>query len=91
MQGSTTFTQATIQRHRLLRAFPHMNNLQYRDQPLGKIKAHSLEVILTRRYSNGLTGNAAFIVNRVTENRTVEEYDRAPTLWQTNDNGRRGG
>jgi hypothetical protein len=27
-------------------------------------------------------------VNRVTENRTVEEYDRAPTLWQTNNNGR---
>jgi hypothetical protein len=72
MQGSTTFTQATIQRQRLLRAFPHMNNLQYRDQPLGEIKAHSLEIILTRRYANGLTGNAGFTVNRVTENRTVE-------------------
>ena len=30
---------------------------------------------------------AAFSINRVTENRTVEEYDRAPTLWQTNNNG----
>jgi hypothetical protein len=27
-------------------------------------------------------------MNRVTENRTVEEYDREPTLWQTNNNGR---
>ena len=27
-------------------------------------------------------------MNRVTENRTVEEFDREPTLWQTNNNGR---
>ena len=27
-------------------------------------------------------------VNRITENRTVHEFDREPTLWQTNDNGR---
>ena len=27
-------------------------------------------------------------MNRVTENRTVHEFDRAPTLWQTNNNGR---
>jgi hypothetical protein len=76
----------------LLRPFPHMSNsnngLRYNDQPLGEIKVHSLEVVLTRRYSNGLTANGALTVNRVTENRIVEEYDRAPTLWQTNNNGR---
>jgi hypothetical protein len=88
LRGSTTFTSSTIQRNRLLRPFPHMSNLQYRDQPLGEIKSHSLEIILTRRYSNGLTGNAAFTVNRVRENRIVEEYDRAPTLWQGTNNGR---
>jgi hypothetical protein len=92
MLGNTFFTSQTVQRHRLLRAFPHMssgnNGLRFRDQPLGIIKAHSLEVVLTRRYANGLTGNAAFTVNRVTENRTVEEFDREPTLWQTNNNGR---
>ena len=88
LQGSTTFTSPTIQRNRLLRPFPQMNGLNYNDQPLGIIKNHSLELILNRRYSNGLTGNAALTVNRVTENRTVEEYDRAPTLWQTNNNGR---
>ena len=43
---------------------------------------------MTRRYSNGFTANGALTVNRVTENRTVEEYDREPTLWQTNNNGR---
>jgi len=86
--GSTTFTSTTIPRQRLLRAFPQMNGLFYNDQPLGVIKSHSLDVILTRRYANGLTANGAFSINRVTENRTVEEYDRAPTLWQTNNNGR---
>ncbi|HET9193316.1 MAG TPA: carboxypeptidase regulatory-like domain-containing protein [Vicinamibacterales bacterium] len=88
MLGSTTFTSPTIQRHRLLRAFPHMNNLTYLDQPLGVIKAHTFEAVLTQRYSKGLTGHFAFSTNRVTENRTVEEYDREPTLWQTNNNGR---
>jgi hypothetical protein len=86
--GSTTFTSTTIQRNRLLRAFPQMNGLNFNDQPLGIIKAHSLEMVLTRRYSNGLTGNAAFTVNRVTSNRTVHEFDREPTLWETNNNGR---
>ena len=91
MAGSAFFTSMTTQRHRLLRAFPHMsagNGLQIQDQPLGQIKSHALEIILTRRYANGLTGNAAFTVNRVTENRTVHEFDRAPTLWQTTNNGR---
>jgi hypothetical protein len=88
LRGSTTFTSSTIQRQRLLRAFPHVNNLQYRDQPLGEIKAHSIEIVLTKRYSAGLSASAAFTANRVTENQTVEEYDRAPTLWQTNNNGR---
>jgi hypothetical protein len=86
--GSATFTATTIARNRLLRFFPHMNGLNVNDQPLGKIKTHSLELVVTRRYSNGLTGNAALTVNRVTENRIVHEYDRTPTLWQTNNNGR---
>ena len=97
LQGSAVYTSPTIQRHRLLRAFPHMGGLNqfgqmvplnYQDQPLGVIKAHTLEVVLTQRYAFGLTGHAAFSANRVTENRTVEEYDREPTLWQTNNNGR---
>ena len=74
--------------NRLLRPFPHMNGLNYNDQPLGIIKAHSLQVLVTRRYFKGLTGSGSFTYNRVTENRTVEEYDREPTLWQTNANGR---
>lgn len=91
MASSTFFTSATTQRHRLLRLFPHMSaggGLQLRDQPLGEIKAHSLEVVLTQRYSHGLSGHVAFTANRITENQLVHEFDRAPTLWQTNNNGR---
>jgi hypothetical protein len=88
MAGSNFFTARTVQRQVLLRAFPHMNNLTFLDQPLGEIKAHSLELVLTQRYSNGLSGHTAITFNRVTENQTVEEYDRAPTLWQTNNGGR---
>ena len=43
---------------------------------------------LTRRYSGGLSASAAFAARRVTENRTVETYDREPTLWQTSQNAR---
>ena len=32
--------------------------------------------------------NRVHSINRVDENRIVEEYDREPTLWQTNNNGR---
>ena len=45
LAGSATFTSSTIQRQRLLRPFPHMNGLNYNDQPLGIIKAHSLQVL----------------------------------------------
>ena len=92
LAANAFFTSTTIQRHRLLRPFPHMSNsnngLRLNDQPLGQIKSHSLELVVTRRLSNGFTANGALTVNRVTENRTVEEYDRVPTLWQTNNNGR---
>jgi len=50
--------------------------------------AHYFEVTVNRRYAAGLTANLAFSLNRTTENRTVETYDRAPTLWQTNQNSR---
>jgi hypothetical protein len=88
LRGSGTFTNSNIETQRLLRAFPHMENLSYQDQPFGIIKAHSLDIVLTRRYTAGLTANAGLSFNRVTENRTVHEFDRKPTLWQTNNNGR---
>ena len=53
LAANAFFTSTTIQRHRLLRPFPHMSNsnngLRLNDQPLGEIKSHSLELVVTRR------------------------------------------
>ena len=57
-------------------------------QPLGVVKAHSLEITVARRYSNGLSANFAFSANDVTENRIVEAYDREPTQWQPSQDSR---
>jgi hypothetical protein len=88
MAGSTFFTQQNVQRNRLLRDFPHINNLTYANLPLGHVKTHTLEISVNRRYANGLSGIASVSFNRVREDRTVEEYDRAPTIWQGSNGGR---
>jgi hypothetical protein len=64
------------------------NALLLANQPLGIVKAHSLEITVARRYSNGLSANFAFSANDVTENRIVETYDREPTLWQPSQDAR---
>jgi hypothetical protein len=88
MASNSFFTSANIQRNRLLRAFPHMTNLSYANLPVGEVKVHALEITVNKRYANGLSGVGSFSVNRVRENRTVEEYDRRPTLWQGSNGGR---
>ncbi len=88
LAGNAFFTAATVQRQNLLRGFPQLSGLVYANLPLGEVKDHSLEITVTRRYSAGLSANVAFAARRVTENRTVEAYDRAPTLWQTSQNAR---
>ena len=88
LASNPTFSAATIQRNRLLRPFGYMTNLNYSNLPLGAAKSHSLEVQVNRRFSNGLTGFLSFNVNRVRYNRTVEEFDREPTLWQGSNDAR---
>ncbi len=95
LASQSTFSQGTIARNRLLRAFPQMvgsafapAGLTYANLPLGEIKAHTLEVIVNRRFSNGLSGFASFSANSVRSNRTVEEFDREPTYWQGSNGGR---
>ena len=65
-----------------------MNNLNYANMPVGIVKVHSLEVVLNRRFADGLTGVFSFSANSVRENRIVEEYDREPTIWQGSNGGR---
>ena len=88
MAGNAFFTAATVQRQTLLRGYPQLTGLTYNNLPLGVVKSHALEVTVDRRYANGLSANLAFAARRVTENRTVEAYDREPTAWQTSQNAR---
>jgi hypothetical protein len=87
-----TFSSRTIARNRLLRPFGHMTGvlggLIYSNLPLVEVKSHTLEVLLNRRFANGLSGFASFSANSVRTNRTVEEFDREPTLWQGSNGGR---
>ena len=81
MSTNGFFTAATVQRHRLLRPFSQISNLAYSNLPLGEVKVHSLQININRRFANGFTANAAMSFNSSRANRTVEEYDREPTLW----------
>ena len=52
------------------------------------MKVHSLDFQLNRRYAKGLSSVIAFAVNSVRENRIVDEFDRAPRIWQGSNGGR---
>ncbi|HKY20343.1 MAG TPA: hypothetical protein VJM31_03915, partial [Vicinamibacterales bacterium] len=92
MANNSFFQATTTQRANLIRQFPHLsgnplltsdqNPLQMNNRPLGVLKAHSLEISVARRYSNGLSASLAFSANKVTENRVVEAFDREPTAWE---------
>jgi hypothetical protein len=90
LANNAFFQARTTQRQNLIRAFPQLggNNLQFANLPLGVVKAHSLEVSVNRRYSNGLSANLALSLNDVVENRIVHDYDRAPTIWMPSQNAR---
>ena len=88
MSNNGFFTATTTQRNRLLRPFSQVNNLSFSNLPLGEVKVHSLQVLANRRFSGGFTANAAMSFNSSRANRTVEEYDREPTLWWDDNNSR---
>jgi hypothetical protein len=88
LASNATFTNTTIARNRLLRPYGALTNLTYANLPLGESKSHSFEVQLNRRFSNGLSGFFSFNANSVRYNRTVEEYERTPTLWQGSNDAR---
>jgi hypothetical protein len=88
LASNPTFSSATIQRQRLLRPFGALTNLTYSNLPIGESKSHSLEVTVNRRLRNGLTGFFSFNLNSVRYNRTVEEYERQPGLWQGSNDAR---
>ena len=90
MAGNSFFTSPTVQRNRLLRAFPHMSTgtVSNSRPSSGKNSAHSLELSFDRRFANGFSANVVYTATKFEENRTVEEYDREPTAWQTSQDAR---
>ena len=91
MAGNSFFTSPTIQKNRLLRAFPQMsvgNGLVENDLPTGKTRAKSIEVSLNRRFADGFSANVVYTGTRAEELTTVNEYDRTPWLWQPSQNAR---
>ncbi|MEO7273161.1 MAG: hypothetical protein ABI211_14285, partial [Vicinamibacterales bacterium] len=88
LASNPTFSSATIQRVRLLRPYGALTNLTFANLPLGESRSHSLEVQVNRRLSNGFSGFFSFNLNAVRYNRTVEEYEREPSLWQGSNDAR---
>jgi hypothetical protein len=85
------FTAATIARNRLLRPFSQYatgGGLVFGDLPLGEARVQALQINGTRRFANGFTANVALAFTKSENTRTVEEYDRAPTMWVLNNNSR---
>jgi hypothetical protein len=85
------FTAPTVARNRLLRPFSQYNTdagLVLAEQPLGEAKVHSLQINGTRRFSHGFTANVSLSFTSSRNTRTVEQYDRAPTMWVENNDAR---
>ncbi len=86
LSGQGMFTSSVIARHRLLRAFPQMNNINglrpgvdFKDS-LGFNDYHDLQVLVERRYAKGIT--MSFMYTRATSNVADfynNEFDAAPS------------
>ena len=91
MAGNAFFTGTTVQLHRLLRGpYPQYERGQrlFANLPLGKQTTHGVEINFTRRFNKGFALSAAYSGNRIRNLEFLNEYDREPTLWQPNVNGR---
>jgi hypothetical protein len=75
------FTSTTIQKNRLLRAYPQINGLTT-NQYYGEAKNNSLQVIFQRRLSKGFNFNGSYTYSSAsTWNQIINEYDAAPLQW----------
>jgi len=85
------FTSSTIRKNRLLRPYPHLNNVDGTrpgttfDASRGANKYHDLQVQLERRFSRGL--QSAFMYTRaynLEQDFYLNEFDSSPT-WRPSD------
>jgi hypothetical protein len=91
MAGNSFFTSRTIQKNRLLRAFPQMSSgtgLYFEDLPVGKNRGKSIEITLDRRFANGFSANVVYTGTKFEDLTIVDEYDRAPWYWLTSNEAR---
>ncbi len=79
------FTSPTIQKNRLLRPFPQMNDVRDNSDTAGAVKTHSIEASFQRRFSGGFTLNANF-TGLYERDRLYyyNEFDADPSYRQTN-------
>jgi hypothetical protein len=75
------FTSSTIQKNRLLRAFPQMNGLST-SQYYGEAKNNSLQVTFQRRLSKGFNLNATYTRSYAEVYNLIQnEFDATPRQW----------
>jgi hypothetical protein len=82
------FTSGTIQKNKLLRAYPQMNGVSMSQTSIAEVKTHQLEVSYNRRFSKGFTIQGAF--TRMSDRDRdffYNEYEPSPT-WRASNNGR---
>ena len=88
MAGNSFFTSTTVQLNRLLRGpYPQDNGLSFSDLPLGEQRrtaSRSIHPPLQQRVrpQRGILGQPD------SQPGVLNEFDREPTLWQPNANGR---
>jgi hypothetical protein len=75
------FTSSTIQKNRLLRAFPQMNGLNT-SQYYGKAQNNSLQINFQRRLSKGFNLNATYTKSYAQVYNLIQnEFDSVPRQW----------
>lgn len=88
MTTQSLYTSSTIRKERLLRPFPHMSSLAQSNAPLGRMRTHSFELSLEKRFSKGFNFYAGF--TRLKAREAVDFFNdwEAEPFWRESNNGR---
>ncbi len=81
---------ATVQRERLLMAYPQYNGVSVTNPRMGNFNSHLLLINVKRRFSQGFLVNFSFTGGKKISDSTIVPIDFGP-IEQTNDNGFRDG
>ncbi|MBL8233114.1 MAG: TonB-dependent receptor, partial [Bryobacterales bacterium] len=80
------FTSPTIRKQQLLRAFPHINGLTNTTVPDGRARTHSMELQVTKRFSQGFDLNFGYTRLSTQEaDFYFNEFDVTPAWRESND------